>query len=136
MERLTRDLQLIAPEFTLVSDQLPDGSPALKIEDASANIIAYVAINPLHFNGFQVVAELSSSAAEGLPEHRMWLAINTSQSAMNYNEAAVLVQATARIGCAQLNLIVTTSALSSAIIADANITRVIPNDARLGASGA
>lgn len=76
-KRLKADLQVRFPTYTVnvssaAGGQVPTaGDPLLTIINASSVTVAVVAIDRLSYNGFNVVAELSSSAAEGLPEHVM-----------------------------------------------------------------
>jgi hypothetical protein len=135
MKRFKRDLQIVGPEYFQSDDALANGDPALKLALSSGGpVVAYVAITRKTFNGFQVVAELSSSAAEGLPEHDMWLAIDNT--AIDVLKMAKLSSFAHRIGAASLKIVSAGAPPTSASIAESNVSLELPNDPRIGASGA
>jgi hypothetical protein len=136
MKRLKRDMELAAPEFALSDESVDSGAnPALRLKIAGTDV-ALIAIRRKSFNGFQVVAELSSSSAEGLPEHDMWVQVDTDAAGVTVAKAAKIASMAAKIGCASMKLVFSTAAPAEAQLIEANISEDIGNDARLGATGA
>jgi hypothetical protein len=135
MKRLKRDIQLSIPSLVVADSPLSSGDPGIMLSVAGVDV-AHVAIKRKSFNGFQVVAELSNSAAEGLPEHDAFLQLDTNAVGMDHNMSARIVHAVSKIGCASLKVIASTASPAPANAVDANVTAEIANDARLGAVGA
>jgi hypothetical protein len=144
VKRLARDIVLtIASASTQVSqcasaDAVIAGeSPAILVSIGGV-AVAYIAFLAKAFNGFQVVAELSSSSANGLPETDLFVQFNQASAAYNVDILARLVYAAGRIGCATLNIINSASyeTLDGSQILYANITTQIVNDSRAGGVGA
>jgi hypothetical protein len=129
-KRLKQDLQLLAPEFTVAVSACADGNPSLTLSNA-AGVQAYIAIKRRTYVGFNIVAELSASAAEGTPEHECWLDLNTG---LGLVEVVKLTKAAAGIGCSSLKVL-SSAAPADADLVDANVLADIPNDARVGYAG-
>lgn len=128
-KRLKQDLEKLCPEFACAAKAAADGQPMIEIKDG-ATVVALAAIKQKKFNGFNIVAEISSSAGEGMPEHDAWLVIKDDRS---LTEAAKLAKAVGGAGCASMK-VVESSDPAEADMDDANAAE-IPNDARLGATG-
>jgi hypothetical protein len=128
-KRLKQDIEKLAPELTCAAKAAADGQPMIEIKDG-ATVVALAAIKRKSFNGFNIVAEISSSAGEGLPEHDAFLIVKDDQSLVRM---AKLAKAAAGVGCASLK-VAASAAPAEADMTDANTTE-IPNDARLGAVG-
>jgi hypothetical protein len=156
-KRLLQDLQLAVPQFTYTQSEYTDGNGAydaiLSITDSSANPIALVAIVAKSFFGFNVVAELSSNAAVGLPETDCFFVMDTSIGSITYDSVAQMLHETFRLGAASTQIINQSAAhgftAMQALVfpgytipstpvtpSYANVTSTIANDARLGAVGA
>lgn len=129
-KRLKQDLEKLCPELACAAKAAADGQPMIEVKDGS-DVVALVAIKQKSFSGFNIVAEISSSAGEGMPEHDAWLVIKDDQS---LTLAARLTKAVAGAGCASLK-VVESSDPAEADLVEADATE-IPNDARLGATGA
>lgn len=131
-KRLKQDLEKAAPELQVSALQAAaDGQPKLEIKDASDALIAIAQIKRKTFNGFNIVAELSSSAAEGLPEHECWLVLKDDQDQAMTAKLAILGH---RLGCASFKL-VASAAPAEGDAVEANVTLELGNDPRHGASG-
>lgn len=129
-KRLKADIEL-REGYTAELGQLASGDPVLTIKDASATLLAYCSIARRSFNGFNVVAELSSSAAEGLPEHIAYLLMDSDNSALINSKLAVYVS---QLGCSSMKLGFK-STIATSDLTDANVNAEIPNSARYGAVG-
>lgn len=135
-ERLQADIQLREPTYTVVSSTqvtAVPGDPLLTVKNASAATIAIIAIDRRTFSGFNVVAELSSSAAEGLPEHIGYMLIDTAQS---QTVVSKMVAYLVKIGFSSVQIgFVAAGSLTEANLTAANVAFELSNDARYGASG-
>lgn len=130
-KRLKQDIEKLAPELSVSALQVAaDGQPKLEVKSGSTTI-AVVAIKRRTYKGFNVVAELSESAAEGLPEHECWVALKSDATLA---QTAKLVKASAALGCSALKL-VTSAAPAEADLVEANVAVEMPNDARVGHVG-
>lgn len=129
-KRLSADLGLRFPEGSVALSAMTSGDPLITLTVSSVDV-AVIAITRRTFNGFNVVAELSASAAEGLPEHISWLAVRTDQS---QTMTARLAAAVKMLGTSSMKLIFQ-AAVNASVISDSNVTAEIVNDARLGAVG-
>jgi len=130
-KRLKADIELREPDFIVTPETASTGEPILKIED-SGGTIAFAAISKREFAGFNVVAELSSSAAEGLPEHITWLAVDSGESQLVTSRLIVAVR---DIGTSSLKLAFEASVDNTDVLDDAKVVAELPNNARAGASG-
>jgi hypothetical protein len=131
-KRLKQDLQAAAPEMSVSALQAAaDGQPLLEIRDASAVLIAIAQIKRKTYVGFNIVAELSASAAEGLPEHDLWLVIKNDQSQAVTAKLAAVAH---RLGTASFKLC-PSAAPAEADAVDANVALELGNDPRHGAVG-
>lgn len=131
-KRTKADIELREPTYSVRQSESAAGNPLLIINDGVADI-AGILIEQRNYDGFNVVAELSASAAEGLPEHVMWLAIDSGQST---TVVARLVAAAKQIGTSSLKMVLNQAApITEAAFVDANVATEIVNDARNGASG-
>lgn len=135
-KRLQADIQLREPTYTVDSSTqvtAVPGDPLLTVKDAGASKIAIIAIDRRTFSGFQVVAELSSSAAEGLPEHVAYMLIDTAQS---QTVVSKMVMYLGHIGFSSVKVgFVASGSLTEANLTDANVAFELANDPRYGASG-
>lgn len=129
-KRLKQDIQLLAPEFTVAAGATAAGDPTLTVSNA-AGVQALIAIKRRTYVGFNIVAELSASAAEGTPEHECWLDLN---STLAIEESAKLIKAAAGIGCSSMKILAA-AAPAEADLVEANVKADIPNDARVGYVG-
>lgn len=131
-KRLKQDIEKLAPELSVSALQAgADGQPKLEVKKSDGSTLAVVAIRRRTYKGFNVVAELSESAAEGLPEHECWLCIKSTASMV---ETAKLVKAAAALGCSSLKLISDASP-AEADLTEENVAAEMPNDARVGHVG-
>jgi hypothetical protein len=131
-KRTKADVELREPTYTVTQLETAAGDPLLIINDGSDDI-AGILIEQRNFDGFNVVAELSASAAEGLPEHVMWLAVDSGSST---TIVARLTAAAKAIGTSSLKMVLNQAApIVEADFIDANVATEIVNDARNGASG-
>lgn len=128
-KRLKADIEL-REGFTVAMGAMASGDPMLTIS-SGATVIAVAAISRRTYSGFNVVAELSSSAAEGLPEHICWMMIKDNQSQLVTSKLAMLA---GKMGCSSVKLGFV-AAPAEASLADASVAAEIVNDARLGAVG-
>lgn len=130
-KRLKQDISLLAPELSVSALEVAaDGQPKLEVT-AGGTMVAVCAIKRRTYTGFNVVAELSESAAEGLPEHECWVSLSSSATLA---QTAKLVKAAAGLGCSALKLI-SSAAPAEADLVDANVSVELPNDARVGFAG-
>jgi hypothetical protein len=131
-KRLKQDLEKLAPELSVSALQAAaDGQPKLEVKDG-ATLLAICAIKRRTYKGFNVVAELSESAAEGLPEHECWVALKSSATVA---QTAKLVKAASALGCSVLKLVSTAAAPVETDLVEASVTVELPNDARNGQVG-
>lgn len=130
-KRLNADIPKLEATYTA---SLVDynGDPEVIVKDSSAVVVARILLKQRSFSGFNVVAELSSSAAEGLPEHECWLDMKDS---LTFDKIAKLVKACDQVGASSLKIL-SSAAPAEADLIDANVLAEIPNNARLGATGA
>lgn len=131
-KRVKQEIEKLAPELTVSSVQNgADGQPELTVKSAGT-VIALLAVRRRTYKGFNIVAEISESAAEGLPEHELWLAVDDSNTLV---QNAKLLKAAFALGCSGLKLIVTVAAPVEADLVEANVSAELPNDARNGFVG-
>ena len=135
MKRLKQDIQYSIPSLTITDSPLSTGEPGLMLSVAGVDV-SHVSIKGRDFNGFNVVADLSSSAAVGFPESELFLQLDTNAVGMDYNMSSRIMHNVAKLGCSITKLIASTASPSPANALDANVTAEIANDARLGAVGA
>ena len=125
-KRLAEDLRQISPELAQVRSVDSAGNPVVQLAGKF-----WLVVRQRSFNGFQVVAELSSSAAEGLPEHELWLVANSTTA--DIIEMAKVMKAAAQLGCSSIKVVSKAGAtLADAI--EAEVDAELPNT-RIGASG-
>ena len=130
-KRLEADIKLRHPDYVVTASQAATGEPVLGVNNGSADI-AYFAVSKRTFDGFNVVAELSSSAAEGLPEHILWLAVDTGATQL---ENSRMMKLASDLGTSSIKLAFEATVDSSDVLDDAKVVDELPNDARNGASG-
>jgi len=138
-ERLQADLQL-TNGMTVTSSQTTGtnyagavGDPLLLVADSAGTNVALIWITQRTFNAFNVVAELSQSAAVGLPEHICYQLTNSGGSQIDTTLVAAIVK---RLGTSSVQYgFVAVGSLTEANLTLANVTFELPNDSRLGASG-
>jgi hypothetical protein len=144
VRRLKRNIELTVPNSTVVLSQCTSAdavaageSPSL-IVSISAVAVAYIAALPKSFNGFNVVAELSSTSANGLPETDLFLQFDEAAASYSIDAVQRLVYQCGRMGCSELDIINTSAeeTLDGSEILYANITTQIANDPSLGGVGA
>lgn len=135
IKRIKQDIKFSMPAVVTTDAPQANGEPGIMLSIAGVNV-SHIALSPRSFNGFQVVAELSSSAAEGFPETDLYLQLDTDAAGMNHNVAAQIVHNASKLGCSMIKMIASTASPAAANAIDANVTAEIPNDARLGAVGA
>ena len=139
-DRLQADLQLqgytVSKSLTLGtgSGGAPQANdPLLTVLNASSVEVALIAIDQRHFNSFNVVAELSQSAAEGLPEHITYCLMNSADTQLDSVLLAAIVK---RLGTSSVKFgFVAVGNLSENNMTDANVAYELANDSRSGASG-
>lgn len=129
-KRLKADLQLRDASLTVDMSLNAAGEPLLTVKNG-ATVEACIALQRLSYNGFNIVAELSSSAAQGLPEHVCYLQILNSLGQLKAAKYGMFVKA---LGTAALKLSFN-AAPGEANMTDANVAEQIANDARLGTAG-
>jgi len=133
--KFKRSMSQLAPSFTLVDSRLSDNSPAATIK-IGATAVAYAAIQPLALVGFNVVAELSTSAGEGFPEHSFLLYFDTDASGMDEAQAGLLAAIARDSGCSSLKIYSNTSAPAAAAVIDGNLKYELSASAEAGSVGA
>jgi hypothetical protein len=139
-ERLQADLRLREPSWTISTAYAlgttptgPNAGDPLISVVVSGSLVAEVALSAMQFNGFNVVAELSSSAAQGLPETVAYLLTDTTQSQLVTQKLGAYVK---QLGTAALNVgFVASASINEAAFVPSNIAFTIVNDARSGAAG-
>lgn len=129
-KRLKADIE-VREGYTVDLSYLSSGDPLLTIKNTSATIIAYCSIARRSFDGFNVVAELSSSAAEGLPEHVAYMLVDSDEADAVKAKLSVYAYS---LGCSSTKLGFK-AVIASSDLVDANVNAEIPNSARLGAVG-
>jgi hypothetical protein len=131
-KRLQANLALRFPGYTIAASNDANGNPALILTNGSAVDVAAMSFVPRSFNGFNVVAELSSSAAVGLPETILMLAIRSDASQSVTSQIAMTAKG---IGTSSMTLAFPGSAtVANAIDATQQVVEFV-NDARYGAAG-
>lgn len=137
MTRFKRAMQVLQPAYTLVDDTLADGSPAVLIYQG-ATVFAYAAIDPMSFNGFNIVGEISSSAGEGTPEHTFMLYFQTNAAPSTFDVTGVITGLAMRVGCSNTQIYgnTTVPAAGGAVLSAGNLVQDVPNSDQSGASGA
>ena len=130
--RLADDMVQLNPTYTVAQSDTAAGDPALLVSEAGVAIAA-MQIKRRSFTGFNIVAELSSSAGEGFPEHECWLVMKSDAAP---HKAASLMKAADLAGCSVVKIgeVVAAPALTDLI--DANVVLEIANSARNGQTGA
>lgn len=129
-KRLKADLQLRDPSLTVDSGLSAAGDPLLTVKNG-ATVEMTVLISRRSYNGFNVVAELSQSAAEGLPEHVCYAQILNTLGQLKTAKYAMFVK---QLGTSSMKLSFD-AAPAEANMTDANVAEEIANDARVGAVG-
>jgi len=130
-KRLKADIGLRKPDLVIDESVSANGEPIFVVS-AGGNEEAAFAVSKIEFAGFNVVAELSSSAAEGLPEHITWLAIDTGATQLF---AAEMMQLAVNLGTSSIKLAFEATIDKDDVLDDAKVVAELPNSARLGASG-
>ena len=129
-KRLKADIELRDASLVATIGASAGGDPLLTIK-SGATVVALCLISRFTYSGFNVVAELSSSAAEGLPEHSAYLMqLNTNSQLLTAKLAMVVKM----IGTASVKLGFSAAPVEGDLIA-ANVAEEFPNDARSGAAG-
>jgi hypothetical protein len=136
-DRLQADLQFAGYTVTRAlatgSNEVAAGDPLLTVVNSGSTKVALISIDQRTYNGFNVVAELSSSAAVGLPEHVCYLAINSAASQLDTAQLALI---TKRLGTSSVQLsFQAVGNLDEAHLLAANVSAEVANDPRNGASG-
>lgn len=130
-KRLKADIELRDASLTVVSEVAASGDPVLTIK-SGATVVGLCQISRRSFSGFNVVAELSSSAAEGLPEHVAYLLqLNTNTQLLTAKLAVVVKQ----LGTSSVKLGFKAAPVIADMVDDTYVSEEIPNDSRAGASG-
>lgn len=132
-KRLQADAKLLAPEYaaSLIADA--NGNPVVQLQDPSNSnaIVALMGIAPRSFSGFNIVAEISASAAEGLPEHELTLAVKSTTAV---DKMAKFTKLAASVATSSLKIVSTSAAPALADLAAAPALEM-PNDLRNGFTG-
>jgi hypothetical protein len=113
--KLTDDMTALNPAYTVAAQD----TAAMQIKRRA-------------FIGFNIVAELSSSAGEGFPEHECWLVVKSTQDPLT---VAQLMKAADLAGCSVVKFGEVTAAPALADLIDANIVAEIANNPRMGQTG-
>ena len=130
-KRLKADYELRSLGLTVeLGAHSVSGDPLLTLK-VGATVVALCLISRRSFVGFNVVAELSSSAAEGLPEHIAYLLQLNSNSQLLTAELAMVAK---QLGTSSIKLGFKAAPVE-ADLTDANVAGEFANDARNGASG-
>jgi|GEM_PF-6128817 len=130
-KRLKADIEIREAGYVADLGSTAAGDPLLTIKNAAGTVIAYANIARRSFSGFNVVAELSSSAAEGLPEHICYMLIDSDEA--NAVKAKLSIYAFT-LGCSSTKLGFM-STITAADLTDANVAIEIANSGRYGAVG-
>ena len=130
-KRLKADIELRESDWVVTTSTATGGEPVLEVDNGSGDI-AFFAISKRTYAGFNVVAELSSSAAEGLPEHITWLAVDTGASQL---ETAKLMKIASDLGASSIKLAFQATVDSTDVLDEAKVVAELPNNTRSGASG-
>lgn len=137
-KRLKADVALREPTWTAdislcAGGAVPAAGDAFLTIKAAGTVIAVAAVARRTFNSFNVVAELSQSAAEGLPEHFVYILVDNGASQAVTSKLAILAK---QLGTSSVAFgYVATGNLDEAHMTSAAISFEYGNDARLGASG-
>jgi hypothetical protein len=129
--KLTDDMTALNPAYTVAAQDTAAGDPSLLISTGGVAIAA-MQIKRRAFIGFNIVAELSSSAGEGFPEHECWLVVKSTQDPLT---VAQLMKAADLAGCSVVKFGEVTAAPALADLIDANIVAEIANNPRMGQTG-
>lgn len=129
--RLEADIGLREPGLTITKSLGADNEPIFLVS-SGGNEEAAFAIEKRSFDGFNVVAELSSSAAEGLPEHITWLAIDTGATQLF---AAKMMQLAVNVFASSIKMVFEASITVASVLDESKVAEELSNDARNGASG-
>ena len=135
IKRIKQTIKLSIPSVTVSDAPLASGEPGIMLTIASVDV-AHISLQPKTFNGFNVVAELSTSAAVGFPETELFLQLDTAAAGMSYDMAAIIMHNASKLGCSSIKVIASTASPAAANAVDANVTSEIANDAILGSVGA
>ncbi len=131
-QRFQADLQIREPLFTIDLSIRASGDPLLTIKNSSGTVVAVSQVRRRSFSGFNVVAELSNSAAEGLPEH----VIDMLQLNSNSQLLTSMLSLTAySMGASSINLGFKAAPAESDLDTASNFSQEIVNSARYGAAG-
>jgi len=131
VKRLEADIKLREPSFTITKDFGSNGETILLI-DSGSGVDAAFTVSKRTFEGFNVVAELSSSAAEGLPEHVAWVAVDTGATqilSMKYMQMAV------DVGASSVKVAFEATIDKDSVLDETLVAAELPANARTGASG-
>lgn len=130
-KRLKADIQLRKASLTLTESVATGGEPVILVS-AGGDEEAAFAVSKREFSGFNVVAELSSSAAEGLPEHITWLAVDTGATQLF---AAEMMQLAVDVGASSVKLVFEASITAASVLDESKVAKELEANARTGASG-
>lgn len=130
-KRLKAEIEVREIGFVADMGLTSAGDPLLTIKNASGTTVAYASIARRSYNGFNVVAELSSSAAEGLPEHVLFMLMDSDNAAALNAKLSIYA---AGMGCSSTKLGFM-STITAADLVDANVAVEVPNSGRYGAVG-
>lgn len=131
VKRLEADIKLREPSFTITKDIGAAGEVILLV-DSGSGIDAAFTVSKRSFDGFNVVAELSASAAEGLPEHITWVAVDTGATqilSMKYMQMAV------DAGASSVKVAFEATIDKDSVLDESLVSAELPANARTGASG-
>jgi len=142
-DQLTRRLKQMCKRFLsdyTVGDLALTGAgfaqQGVTVTSSGGVLLALLAVKQRSFSGFNVVAELSSSAGEGLPEHELWVCEDSDASGMTNIFLARLMAVASKLGCSSIKFIDSTSTPAESVLTEANVDVEIPNSDQLGAVGA
>lgn len=110
---------------TSVQIQNDNGNPAILLSG-----IALFEIQQRSFDGFQMLAELSSTSAQGMPEHTLIFVVSSSASLVDMAKVSKLAFG---MGLSSVQLISSASPALSDV--SGTVLAEIANDLRLGAVG-
>jgi hypothetical protein len=102
----------------------------LKVEKAGATL-AVITLKTRSFHGYNIVAELSSSAGEGQPETELFIELNSANGIAD-NAKLIKLASAAQCSCMK---VLESAAPAEANAVDANVLAEIPNSPYLGAVG-
>lgn len=135
--RLKADLLLRFPGYTVAQSiaagtgLVDSGDYLLALTNSSATIVALLAVSRRHYSGFNVVAELSSSAAEGLPEHIVYSLVLTTAGQLVTSQ---VMMTAAQMGASSI-VFGFNATMTEVTMSATNMPNEYVNSARSGASG-